>query len=157
MPTAIVADASPLIALYDGGCLQILKIAFDEVIIPERVHKEVFANSRNRAKPKWIKIRAITKAETIYRFSQLNEQMDRGESEAIALAEELGLEVLLDERRARAICRDLQIAHKSAFEVCILLRRANQITAKQMASVEQALRFHNAFVPGPDDEITIPY
>jgi len=157
MASLIVADASPLIALYDGGCLDVLRLAFDEIVIPDRVLREVFDNPYGRVKPGWIKVRAITKPTSLYRCEILRSTylLDRGESEAIALAEEMGIEVLLDERNARAICRELSVAHRSAYEVCLVLVQQKRINEKRFAAVARALRLHGGFTPGAEDDIDI--
>jgi predicted nucleic acid-binding protein len=150
MEGVIVADASPLIALYDGGFIEVLHRAFDEIVIPERVHHEVFQNRYGRVKPRWIKVRSITSAETIYRYEILRNTyfLDTGESEAIALAEEIGVEVLLDERNARGICRELGVTHKSAFEVCESLVFKGRLSRKEFEKIRTALRLYGGFTPG---------
>jgi predicted nucleic acid-binding protein len=149
----IVADASPLIALHDGDCIDVLALAFDEVIIPERVFNEVYRR-RPRVKPSWVKVRRVEGAPALARIEVLRTErgLDLGESEAIALAEGLELYVLLDEWNARAICRELGVAHISAYHVCHKLHRDGLLKAKRLAEVERALRLHGGFTPDPRDE-----
>jgi predicted nucleic acid-binding protein len=149
VPASIVADASPLIALSDGGFIDVLRLAFDEVVIPERVHREVFLSRYARVKPSWIKIRAITSPDTLYRYELFRNTyfLDGGESEAIALAEEIRVDVLLDERNARGICKELGVPHRSAYEVCAALVNDGKLKKKQFEAIKTALRFHGGFTP----------
>ncbi len=158
MTRLVVADASPLIALYDGGELKVLQLAFDEVLIPNRVHREVF-ESRARVRPRWIKIRSITKAETVAQVELFRNTyfLDRGESEAIALARELDVDVLLDERNARGICRELGIPHVSAYETACQLAAQGRISDKAFRNIARALRLHGGFTPGYEDTVEITH
>ena len=153
MADLIVADASPLIALYDGGELDVLQLAFEMVIIPERVLHEVFTNRYGRVKPRWIRVQAITNVSSLARLNTFHYEyfLDRGESEAIALAEELGTEVLLDERNARRICRDLGIPHRSAYDVVRKLAKEKRISDKRCRKICESLRLHHGFTPSDDD------
>ena len=157
MKRLIVADASPLIALHEGTCIDVLRLAFDEVVIPEAVYREVYNQRITRAKPRWIKVQSISGAALLARIEEFRNEhfLDRGESEAITLAENLGTMVLLDERAARMICRELRIAHISAYEVCSKLLNAGGLKKKRFDDVLQALRFHGGFVPGPDEQVDI--
>ena len=126
-------------------------------MVPEYVHREVYLRGRERVKPRWIKVRSITTVGTLKRIEEFrnNYFLDRGESEAIALSEEIQVAVLLDERNARSICRELDIAHVSAYEVANTLKRSGSISAKTLARIIAALRFHGGFIPGPDDDVEI--
>jgi predicted nucleic acid-binding protein len=81
----IISDASPLIALFDCGEIEILEIAFDEIIIPQEVEREVFHPGRGRAKPRYIKVQSLEGA-ALADFARLRQVLDAGESAAVALA-----------------------------------------------------------------------
>lgn len=108
----IVSDSSPIIALADAGYLELLREAFGEVIIPEAVMTEVFER-RQRTKPSWIKIQTLDDAGALALYSNLRNTLDRGESEAIALAVSIGATVLIDERLGTDECSRRGIACKS--------------------------------------------
>lgn len=153
----IVADASPLIALYDGECLSVLQLAFTHIIIPQKVYDEVFKNRFNRVKPSWIKVQSLTGAIVLSRKERLLNEffLDEGESEAVALAEILGTRVLLDDRNARTICKELNVDQVTAYEICAELFQKGTINKKKWTEVQAALRLHNGFSPGYGDGIPL--
>jgi predicted nucleic acid-binding protein len=78
-----------------------LGILFDAVIIPTAVHTEVFGTSIHCRPilPGFIQLTPVSQASSI-RFLQLN--LHAGESEAIALALEHGIErIILDDKQTR--------------------------------------------------------
>jgi uncharacterized protein len=103
----VVSDTSPLSNLAIVGRLSILKELYQKVIIPQAVAEEL-ANARDEAQQieavlslDWIEVRQATNLETIAMLRQ-DCLLDRGESEAIALALELNAgELLIDERLGR--------------------------------------------------------
>jgi hypothetical protein len=106
----IVSDASPLIALARIGQLDLCKLFFDVVVIPVAVHDEIDASPRGfeGARPDWIQVQSVRDAAAA---GDLLRDLDRGEAEAIVLAEELQAFLLIDESGGRrfALARGLQI------------------------------------------------
>jgi len=101
----IVSDASILINLARIGELDLLRKLYDEIIVPEAVWQEVVVNGAGQPGAEdinaadWIK-RALVKNRHL--VQALRQDLDPGESEAIALALEFGAELLLmDERLGR--------------------------------------------------------
>jgi predicted nucleic acid-binding protein len=106
----VVSDASCLIALSAVGELQILRALHGEVIVPPAVWGEVSTPNR----PGWHELRAAEWIRVVLLSSPIGTQLTTpvgpGEAEAIALAVELGADVLLvDERRARKVAISLGI------------------------------------------------
>jgi predicted nucleic acid-binding protein len=101
----VVSNASPLIGLASIGQLNLLKQLYGEIHIPEAVWREVVidgagqpgANEVNKAD--WIKRRGVSNRQLVLALEQ---DLDDGEAEAIALAVELkaGL-LIIDERLGR--------------------------------------------------------
>jgi predicted nucleic acid-binding protein len=99
---AIVADASPLIALNDLGLLDRCAPLFASWLVPPAVAREIAPTVR---RPPWIAVRSP--AAPIDRRI-LSANLGRGETEAIALAVELGgHQVLVDERSGRRLAASL--------------------------------------------------
>ncbi len=103
----VVADTGPLIALALVDGVPLLRVLFREVFVTPEVAKELLAG---RGRPgerlleghPWIQVRAAHVAPD----RLLVEELDPGESSAIALARELPSAVLLmDERRGRRLAR----------------------------------------------------
>jgi uncharacterized protein len=87
----MVADTGPLIAFARIRHLNLLQQVIGELIIPEAVYAE------------WIQRRTITNQASI---SNLPSTLHAGERHAILLAQELGLELLIDERRGRTVAAE---------------------------------------------------
>ncbi len=104
----VVADASVLIGLSSIGYLHLIQEQFSgKLLIPPAVWKEVVEQGGDRpgshqvSKADWINVHDL-KNQDISRILKM--ELDEGESEAIALADELKADVvLLDEKDARRI------------------------------------------------------
>ena len=111
MTSPITADAGPLIGLARAGLLGILPRLYPAVEVPPAVMDELrIAEDRpgSRALREaqaagWLETVALESPE---RVTELADVVDRGEAEAILLAEERGSRfLLLDERRGRLLAR----------------------------------------------------
>jgi predicted nucleic acid-binding protein len=105
----VISDSSSLIAIAAVGHLELLRTLYGEVVVPTAVWNEVTAPNRPGAgdlvNTDWI--RAVPVSNRIA-IGQLSTPVGQGEAEAIALAMELGADVLLiDERRARKLALGL--------------------------------------------------
>jgi predicted nucleic acid-binding protein len=150
----IVSNSTPLIAFARIRELELLHHLVQHLLIPEAVWSEV-ADAGDRLgaeeirKATWIEVRAVRGIPR-----EIVPLLDRGEVEAIALAEEVAAkELLLDERAARAVAlaRGLQVIGTAG-----LLARAKQhgmITAvrpflerMQTQGIRYSQRFVEAFL-----------
>ena len=111
----VVADTTPIISLLKLNQLDLLKKLFDIVFIPECVLQELTGNINYQAEAEavlnadFIRPQHITDRSAVNVLMKVN-MLDRGESEAIILADELSAEVLLiDERKGRKIAKHLGI------------------------------------------------
>jgi hypothetical protein len=101
----IVSDTSPVRALNHLDKLELFSHLFDAVYIPPAVCDELL-QPRRRFTP--VRIQQIPNAivrspANFQRVQQLRLELDRGESEAIALAEELHVDLLIDEMAGRKL------------------------------------------------------
>lgn len=104
----VVSNTSPLIHLASIDRFELLRTLYRQVLIPPAVWREVVEEGGGRAGEAeteeavaagWIEIRAL-EDERFVRL--LKENLDDGEAEAIALAEEIEADLLLiDETQAR--------------------------------------------------------
>lgn len=104
----VVANASPLIGLANINKFFLLKELFTRVYIPEAVYQEVVIDGEGKAgadetkkglKKEWIKKKSISDVLAVEALSGL---LGDGEAEAIVLAKELNIEmILLDDLGAR--------------------------------------------------------
>jgi predicted nucleic acid-binding protein len=120
----IVSNSTPLIAFARIGELELLRQIVRHVLLPEGVWNELTEvgdrpGTAEIRSASWVEVRAVRTMPP-----ELLHLLDRGEAEAIALAEEITAdELLLDERAARAIAvaRGLKIIGSAG-----LLVRAKQ-------------------------------
>ena len=129
MPGA-VSNSSTLIHLSMIGCLGLLREFYGEVLVPLAVWEEVVGEGQGRAgareveeatRLEWLKVVAPTNEDLV---RLLKRDLDAGEAEAIALAIEQNVEVLLvDESDARRVA-DVYKLHKAG--VIGLLMRAKR-------------------------------
>lgn len=109
----VVSNSSPLINLARIGILDLLTQLYGELTIPEAVWLEVVIHGaglpgadevKNAA---WIKKKAVSNTQLV---AALQQELDAGEAEAVALALEAGADALLmDERLGRETARHLGV------------------------------------------------
>lgn len=109
MPGETVCNATPLIALARIGRLDLLRLAFQRLVIPEAVYEEVVVQGSGRPgveevkSADWIQVRSVQDRQ---RVEEVGRFLGRGETEAIILAQEISaMWVLLDDRRARLLAQ----------------------------------------------------
>lgn len=104
----VVTNTTPVISLSLVGQLQLLEQLYGEVLLPPAVYREVLVGGRTKIgvtelqNAHWLRQVTLTDP----RRADLLLDLDRGEAEAIALAQELNADLLiLDERLARRYAR----------------------------------------------------
>lgn len=119
----VVSDSSPLIALSSVDRLDLIQLIFDTVIIPVSVRDEVMGTAAKIAVelPSFIRVEPVA-AELPVRFLKLN--LHAGESEAIALALERGIQgIMLDDKQARETADELGLKVIGTLGLLILAKR----------------------------------
>ncbi|AHF91074.1 hypothetical protein OPIT5_13530 [Opitutaceae bacterium TAV5] len=97
---AAVLDSTCLIGLDNIGRLDVIDALLQPAWAPPAVEKEF------GARPAWLQI--VPPADRAL-VASLRMMVDAGESEAIALAQEKGIRVILDDRKARAVAARLGV------------------------------------------------
>jgi len=130
---SIVSNASPLINLARIGSLDLLHRLYGELIIPEAVWHEIVVEGTGQPGAEevtaavWIKTRAVTDRQLV---RALQQELDAGEAEAIALALEVEAELLLmDEHLGRETARHLRLRYTGLIGVLIESKRKGFIHA----------------------------
>lgn len=117
-----VSDAGPIISFARADRLEILYRVLPQLILPEVVLEELTvkgigrpgADAVDQGRGKWILVKPLTNQA---RLAQVSPLLDPGERQAIALALELGAELLIDERAGRAEARRLLVPLLSTLAV----------------------------------------
>lgn len=130
--TGIVSNATPLIYLAKAGRIDLLRMIFEEVYIPEEVKVEVVDRGKQLGMEDayiiergiddgWLK---VLKAEPI----EVPIKLQPGEVAVLSLAKKLGLrEVLIDEASARATARLLDLTPRGTVYVLLKALEAREI------------------------------
>jgi predicted nucleic acid-binding protein len=96
----IIADTSTLIALEKIGLLPILCKIYKEVVIPESVIEE-FGNLT-------LPCLTIRKVESnLLKLLIIDLNLGKGEADAIALASQTGLRIIIDDSKARKVAENM--------------------------------------------------
>lgn len=124
MTTRFVCNASPLIGFERLGRLDLLQSLTGHLLIPPAVEREVFGA---RTLPDWIEVRPLSSASS---SALLASRLGDGESEAIALARELGnCILLLDDLAARRAAQSLQIRVSGTVGLMVQARQRGMVTS----------------------------
>ena len=129
----VVSDASPLINLARIDKLDLLPRLYGELHFPEAVWQEVVIQGAGQPgaqeiqEASWIKRHAVANRPLV---QALEQELDAGEAEAIALALELQAELLLmDERLGREVARHLGLRYIGLIGVLLEAKRKGLISA----------------------------
>ena len=100
MKESVIADSTCLIGLERIHLLDLLPALFESILIPPEVDKEFGVSLP------WLKVETPSDTALIAALKML---VDDGEAAAIGLASERGWRVILDDRQARAVAKNLGI------------------------------------------------
>lgn len=130
----VVSDTSPLSGLAIVGYLGLLEQLYGRVLIPSGVWHELQRGGEDDPRITdvlgldWIKVRDPTNQQLV-NVLQTERHLDRGESEAIALALEVNAEeLLIDERLGRREAIDLGLSITGLLGILLVAKRRGLIT-----------------------------
>lgn len=101
----IISDSTTLIILLDLDRMELLSNLFSKIIIPSTVYREILYKN-NPVLPDFIEVISVEPEELLDELLQL---LDKGESEAIVLAKQKNLPLIIDEKKGRKIALNLKI------------------------------------------------
>lgn len=138
----VVINSSPLIALGTIGKLDLLSQLFEEIIIPSTVFKETVINGKNDQVKDFLKGNdsfKITSPSNLVLIEFLNDFLDKGEAEVIALAKELNIQTaIIDEAKGRKIARSHDIGVMGSLGVLLLAKEVG-IVEKVKEHIEKMI------------------
>lgn len=120
----VVANNTPLVALYELGLLSLLRDLFERVTIPEQVRAEFLAIEHEKRQSAldeapWIETVSLEERERVRTFVGL----DEGEAAVLALATERSARlVIIDERKGRRFAQRLDLTVTGTIGVLLLAR-----------------------------------
>lgn len=134
MSQVIVSDSTCLIGLERTRQLDLLPGLFDEVFVPPAVAAE-FGTALA-----WLKVRAPL---DVVHVATLKLLVDEGEAEAIALAKEMGCQVILDDLQARKLAAKQNVPCIGLLGVMLRAKHSGKLTA--IRPLVEALHRENFF------------
>lgn len=126
----VVSNSSPLILFAKIGRLDLLRALYGEVLIPAAVRREVVGPEPSRAGAKEVAAAAWIRQEAIRRVPAALAARDlgAGETEAIVLAKERGLTLVVDDPGGRAAARDEGVQITGTAGVLLAAKRRELLT-----------------------------
>ncbi|HJP95741.1 MAG TPA: DUF3368 domain-containing protein [Candidatus Saccharimonadales bacterium] len=134
MKEPIITDSACLIGLERIGQLDLLPALFEPIMIPPEVDREFGITLA------WLRIEVPSDTMMVATLKLL---VDDGEAEAIALAGERGVRLILDDRQARLVAKNLGIPIIGTVGILAQAKRAGIITSlKPVLSELEAKGFY---------------
>ena len=132
----IVSDSTTIITLLNIKRIDILESIFEQMFIPSKVYDEVCINGITLNNSFFIQKKI--KDKTLYKL--LSKSLDAGESEALVLATEMELSLLIDEKKGRKIARNMGIPMMGLLGVLLLVYKKKYLTYDETIEVYHAIK-----------------
>jgi hypothetical protein len=140
----VVSNTTPLSELFKLGELDLLRIVYDHILIPQAVWDELrqarnfpaLASTVEQAE--WIEVRVLQNPTAVQELQQryARLKLGRGECATIALASELNAtRVILDDRNAREAANAEGLPLIGTLGVLLLAHRQQLITAEKAREI----------------------
>ena len=130
---SIVSDTTTLIILGKLGRYDLLENLFSKIYIPQEVMREISIKSdgvyEEIEKNSLFETQKIT---DMALFTLLEGILDKGESQAIVLAKELNLMLLIDEKKGREIAKSMGLEIIGLLGILILNVKKSLISNKEV-------------------------
>jgi len=104
--TLIISDSTTIITLLNIGRLDVLSNIFSLVYIPQKVYEEIVIDEKIVLDKDFFVVKGVGDKKL---YKLLLKSLDAGESEAIVLAKEMGLSLIIDEKKGRKIATNFGI------------------------------------------------
>jgi uncharacterized protein len=125
----VVSDASPISYLQQIGRLDLLIRLYGRILIPPAVEKELLAAAKLHAGIDWSLLEVVAPKDPKM-VEQLREELDSGESEAIAIAVEMRADLLLiDEAAGREAAKRYRLRRTGTLGVLLDAKQAGLIAS----------------------------
>jgi predicted nucleic acid-binding protein len=143
----VVSDTTPVISLLKLGRLDLLQTLYNEVVIPEAVYHELVDNPAFPEESAAVRCCPFLRRESVrnafaVRVLETEMALDRGESEALVLCDDLQADLLLvDERKARSVAKQLGMQIVGTLGLLVEAKRLGLVP--KLRPLLETLREHN--------------
>ncbi len=134
----IISDSTALIVLFDLERVELLENLFEEVYITPIILDEISVK-KSLVLPSFIKVEKLKDDEL---FNFLKRLLDLGESEAIALANEKNLPIIIDEKKGRKIAKRMDLKVIGLLGVVYLNAKKGFLTKSEASEFMQSAIKH---------------
>lgn len=102
----IISDSTTIITLLNINRLDVLRNIFSLVYIPQKVYEEIVIDEQIILAEDYFIVKEISDKKL---YTLLLKSLDAGEAEAIVLAKEMELSLIIDEKKGRKIASNLGV------------------------------------------------
>jgi predicted nucleic acid-binding protein len=138
---SIISDATSLIILGKLDRFDILENIFDTIIIPQGIMDEISVKNDDLDNKiinnPIFEIKAMT---NIVLFALLEGVLDKGECESIILSKDLDKTLLIDEKKGRAIAKDMGLNIIGLMGLLILNIKKGKLSIKGVLTIFESIK-----------------
>lgn len=142
----VVSDTTPLISLLKIDHIDLLEKLFGQVLIPQAVFDELTTDERfwleadQIRRKKFVVVKAVQNRESVSLLKRAT-GLDKGESEAIILTDEMNADVLLmDEAKGRTVSFQMGIKIMGTIGILMAAYEGNELTADEVKNCIEGLK-----------------
>jgi len=128
----IISDSTTIITLLNIGRLDVLKNIFSLVYLPQKVYDEVVVEEKIVLDKEFFVVKTINDKNL---YTLLSKSLDAGECEAIVLAKEMELSLIIDEKKGRKIASNLGLNIFGFIGLLLLNYKKEMLTKKDTLDV----------------------
>lgn len=133
----VVSDSTTIITLLNIKRIDILENIFEQICIPSKVYDEVCVKEEIALDSSYF-IKKEIKDKALYKL--LSKSLDAGECEAIVLATEMQLILLIDEKKGRKIASNMGISIMGLLGVLLLGFKKKYLSYDETIEVYDAIK-----------------
>lgn len=134
----VISDTTPILSLLKVNKLDLLKILFGSVIVPQAVCEELTTNPVFKDEKsvilncQFILVEKVQNQEAVQQLCNIT-GLDAGESEALVLYGEKKADLLLiDEHKGRRVAKEMSVEHVGTMGIFMMAYDKNHITAMEV-------------------------